>query len=70
MKDKKFTAEHHAKISKANSGKKRSAEALANNGKGKKGKKRGKYRKKQILQQSSASLGLNIPQLFYFSAVS
>ena len=56
MKDKKFTAEHHAKISKANSGKKRSAEALANNGKGKKGKKRG--------------LGLNIPQLFYFSAVS
>jgi hypothetical protein len=53
LKDKKFTAEHRAKISKAKSGKKRSAEACANISKGKKDKNRGKYRKKQILQQNS-----------------
>lgn len=46
MKDKKFTAEHRAKISKAKSGKKRSTEACANISKGKKDKNRGKYRKK------------------------
>lgn len=64
MKDKKFTAEHRAKISKAKSGKKRSAEACANISKGKKDKNRGKYRKKHGYY--SKILRLNIPQLFIF----
>ncbi len=66
MKDKKFTTEHRAKISKANSGKKRSAEACANNGKGKKCKNLGKYRKKQDTTAKFCIVGIKYSSAFLF----